>query len=196
MLVYNNNKTILLPNLPALYELLNNNENESLYSCKCMYTDRIAIQHTYKQGQGMHSIRIWKTKSLFDYWFNDFHHSGRNFIASLDYIIHDQHIKIEYLSVNNGKHINLYNQILDTNEIDDILESLIKFVKNVATKENKTKIILDVHENLQLYNKYYYYEGFEITGRKSVDNPFWIETELNLRAVTVNVGENLQNTKQ
>jgi len=190
MLVYNNNKTILLPNLPALYELLNNNEDESLYSCKCMYTDRIAIQHK-QDKRGMHSIRIWKTKSLFDYWFDDFHHSGRNFIASLDYIIHDQHIKIVYLSVNDGRHINLYNQILSIDERDDMMESLIKFVKNVATKENKTKIILDVHENLQLYNKYYYYEGFEPTGRKSIDNPFWIETELNLRAVTVNVGENL-----
>ena len=184
MLVYNNNNTILLPNLPALYELLNNNENESLYTCKCIYTDRIAIQH--KQGKkGMHTIRIWKTKSLFDYWFDDFHHSGRNFIASLDYIIYEQHIKIVYLSVNNGKLVNLYNRILDTNEIDDIMESLINFVKIVATKENKTKIILDVHENLQLYNKYYYYEGFEKTGRKSIDNPFWIETEFNLPKQTI-----------
>jgi len=142
-----------------------------------MYEDRIAIQHSYKQG--MHSIRIWKTKSLFDYWFDDFHHSGRNFIASLDFIIHEQHIKIIYLSVNNGKHVNLYNRILSIDEIDDIIESLINFVKIVATKENKTKIILDVHENLQLYNKYYY-EGFEKTDRKSVNNLFWIETELNL----------------
>jgi hypothetical protein len=179
MLVYN--KTILLPNLYALYELLNNNDDESLYTCKCIYTDRIAIQHSYKKD--MHSIRIWKSKSLFDYWFDDFHHSGRNFIASLDYIIHEQHIKIVYLSVNNGKHVNLYNKILDENEVDDVLEYLIKFVKIVARKENKTKIILDVHANLQLYNKYYYYEGFEKTDRKSVANPFWIETELNLPLV-------------
>jgi len=81
--------------------------------------------------------------------------------------------------VNNGKHVNLYNRILSIDEIDDIIESLINFVKIVATKENKTKIILDVHENLQLYNKYYY-EGFEKTDRKSVNNLFWIETELNL----------------
>jgi len=87
--------------------------------------------------------------------------------------------------VNNGKHINLYNPILNTDEIEDIIESLINFVKIVATKENKTKIILDVHENLQLYNKYYYYEGFEKTGRKSIDNPFWIETELNLPKQTI-----------
>ena len=81
--------------------------------------------------------------------------------------------------MNNGKHVNLYNRILSIDEIDDIIESLINFVKIVATKENKTKIILDVHENLQLYNKYYY-EGFEKTDRKSVNNLFWIETELNL----------------
>ena len=176
MLVYN--KTILLPNLQALYELLKNNDDPSLYTCKCMYADRIAIQHSCKQG--MHSIRIWKTKSLFDYWFDDFHHSGRNFIGSLDYIIHEYHIKIVYLSVNNGRHINLYNRLLDEYEVEEIIESLIHFVKIIATKENKTKILLDVHENLQLYDNYYFYEGFEKTNHRCVDNPYWIETELNL----------------
>lgn len=180
MLIYN--KVTLLPNLNALNELLINNDNPGLYNCRCIYEDRIAIQYILKNNS--HSVRIWKTKSLFDYWYNDFHYCHKNFIAALDYTIYDKYIKIDYLYINDiGNKINIksYDNSLDEYESKDLLKSLIKFVKIIAKKENKDKIIIDVHENLRIYEKYYYYNGFKITNRKSDNNPFWIETEFILK---------------
>lgn len=168
------NKTILLPNLQALFELLNNNDNESLYSCKCIYEDRIAIRHYIRKE--LNIIEIWKTKSLFDWWFDPY--CSNNFIATIDYTIHDTHIKINHLGINDYDHINMYNNSLDENDSEDLIRNLVIFVKIVAKKENKDKIILDVHENLRLFLKYYYYEGFKPTNRKCTNNPFWVETEL------------------
>jgi len=174
MILYN--KTILLPNLQSLYELLNNNDNESLYTCKCVYTNRIAIKHSINKK--MHIIQIWRTKSLFDYWFDDFNHSSKNFIAAFDYTIHKNNIKINYLGVNTIEYNHLYNNSLDEYETEDLIQSLVQFVKIVAKKENKNKIILDIHKNLRIYEKYFYYLGFQITNRKCFDNPFWIQSEI------------------
>lgn len=174
MILYN--KTILLPNLQSLYELLNNNDNESLYTCKCIYTNRIAIKHNIEKK--MHTIRIWRTNSLFDYWFDDFNHSNKNFIAALDYTIHKNYIKINYLCVNTIEYNHLYNNSLDEFETEDLIKSLVQFVKLVTKKENKKKIILDVHKNFRIYEKHFYYLGFQITNRKCTDNPFWIQSEI------------------
>jgi hypothetical protein len=177
MLIYN--KVILLQNLKKLNELLNN-DNSSLYNYKCkyIYEDKIAIEHYLKKN--MNIVRIWRTKSLFDYWFDDFKHCSKNFIGALDYTIHDTYIKIDYLCINNSELKNMYNNPLDKYESEDLITSLINFIKIIAKKENKDKIIIDVHENLQLYEKYYYYNGFDITNRKCIKNPFWIEAEINL----------------
>jgi hypothetical protein len=172
MLLYNN--TILLSDLHSLYELLNNNGNESLYTCKCIYEDRIAIKHyTHKK---LNIIQIWKTKSVFDYWYDPY--NSRNFIACIDYTIYDTYIKIVHVGINDNTRNNMYNSTLDECDAEELIKNLVNFLKIVATKENKEKIILDVHENLRLYLKYYYYIGFKTTERKCVDNPFWIETEL------------------
>jgi hypothetical protein len=103
MILYN--KTILLPNLDAL--------NDVLY---------------------MYNIRIWRTKSLFDYWFNDFHYSDRNFIASLDYTIHKNYIKIEHLGINDREPVNLrlYDNSFDDDDAEDIIKYLIHFVKMIG----------------------------------------------------------------
>jgi hypothetical protein len=178
MLVYN--KTILLQNLKELNELLTN-DNSSLYSktkSNCIYENKIAIEHYLKKN--MNIVRIWRTKALFDYWFDDFKDCGKNFIGALDYTIHSTYIKIDYLCINNSEMKNMYNNPLDEYDSEDLIKSLIHFIKMIAKKENKDKIIIDVHENLRLYNQYYYYNGFDITNRKSKDRPFWIEAEINV----------------
>ena len=174
MLIYN--KVILLQNLKELNELLN--DNSSLYNRKCIYENRIAIKLCLKKNTNI--VRIWRTKSLFDYWFDDFEHCSKNFIGALDYTIHDTYIKIDYLCINNSEMKNMYNNPLDQYESEDLIISLINFIKIIAKKENKDKIIIDVHENLRLYEKYYYYNGFDITNRKCIKNPYWFEAEMNL----------------
>jgi len=176
MLTYN--KVILLPNLNALHELLNNNKDESIQMCSCLYSNRIAIKHYIKNNTN--TIRIWKTKSILDYWYDDFNNCGKNFVASLDFTIYENLIKIDYLFINDDANMRLYDNPLDEYESEDLIKSLINFVKKVAMIENKNKIIMDVHENLRLYLKYYYYEGFQVTKRKCKSNPYWIETEINI----------------
>jgi hypothetical protein len=178
------NKTILVSNLSEIIELLNNNDDVSLYNCKCIYDTRVAIQHY----NGKHKINnidknvvnIWKTNSLFDYWYTDYTRCGKKFIGCFDYTIHDYHIKINHLSINDGENYNLYDDPLDIDDSEDLIKACINFVKIVAKNENKNKIIMDLHSNLLLYEKYYSYEGFTITNRKSLDNPYWFESEINL----------------
>ena len=174
------NNTILLPNLQSLFNLLSNSENEneseSLYNCKPVFSERIAIQHFIKNEK--HIIRIWKTTSLFDYWYYPFENCGKNFIATIDYFIRDEHIKINHLGINDFEHGHMYNDSLDNYDSEDLVKNLINFVKLVAIEECKDKIILDVHENLRIFFKYYHYIGFKITNKKCRDNPFWVEAEL------------------
>ena len=76
-------------------------------------------------------------------------------------------------------------------------------MKIVAEKENKAKVIVDVHRNsynsffvsrinanyyvfsrlhnssnLRIFEKHYKNEGFVVTERKSRDNPYYLEAEL------------------
>lgn len=182
MIIYN--KTILVSNLSEIIELLNNNEDVSLYKCKCIFDTRIAIQH-YNNNHKINNnyrneINIWKTNSLFDYWYTEYKHCGKNFIGCFDYTIHDTFIKINHLSINDGECPNLYHFPLEIDDSEELIKACINFVKIVAKNENKNKIILDIHSNLRLYEKYYCYEGFEITNRKCLDNPYWYESEINL----------------
>jgi len=183
MQLYNN--TILLPNLKSLNKLLKNDIYKdskfgSFYNCKPLFSERIAIQH-FIQGDKenpRHIIRIWKTTTLFDYWYYPFENCGKNFIATIDYFIYDKHIKINHLGINDFECGHIYNNPLDNDNSEELIENLINFVKMVAKEQCKDKIILDVHENLRYFYKYYYYIGFQTTNRKCGDNPFWLEIEL------------------
>jgi len=174
MLLYN--KTSLLPNLVALQELLNNNDNEYNYRCQGLYEDKIAIRHTLAHN-GMNSIRIWKTPCLLGFWYNDFDYSHKYFIGALDYTIYENCIKIDYLNINDFDKKDMFYNPLNQDDSIHLVKSLIHFVKIVALKETKPKIILDIHENLRMFFKYYQEEGFRVTNRKCKSNPFWLEAE-------------------
>ena len=172
-----NNKTNLVSNYEELFNLLNNREFNDSYNCKFIYENRIAIEH--KSNNNNNLIRIWNTYSLFDWFYTKYENCSKNFIAAMDYKINDNCIKIEYLNINDGR-IKLYNNPLEEDDCEDLIKELINFIKLVAIQENKKKIILDVHENLRLYEKYYYNLDFEVTDRKCKSNPYWIEVEINL----------------
>jgi len=170
------NKTTLLPNLDALYLLL---VKGPIINPMCLFCigRRIAIEHN--QTDTKNSIRIWKTTSIFDYWYGELSDPGSTFIASLDYTINPRHhyVKIESLFMNDDEHSNVYKNSLDSVTAQELNENLLKFVENVAKTNSISKIIIDVHSNLRIYNKYYKNNGFQLTDRKCADNPYWIETE-------------------
>lgn len=165
-------KSILLSNLTDIYNLLEKDIYTSSFAIFPIYNDKIAINH-YRQGYN-NIIRMWKTKVLFNYWYDDFR--SDNFIGALDYKINNDHIKIEFLNIADEESYP-YNQ-LNSIDSDKLTKALIDFTINKAKEENKQKIIIDVHSNLRLYDKYYKYNNFKVTNRKCVDNPYWIETEL------------------
>ena len=101
-----------------------------------------------------------------------------NLIACLDYTINNDHIKIEYLSISDDFDINYRkNIILNDNDAIELKNSLILYIENIAKINNLNKIIIDVHNNLKYYNKYFKDNNFIITDKRCNDNPFWIETE-------------------
>jgi hypothetical protein len=171
-MLYNN--TVLLPDLYTLCNVLSNNIYDLQNNC-FYYGNRIAIKHY--TNQSMNVVRIWKTKSLLDYWYDEFcYHS---FIGALDYTIANDYIKIDYISLNDGENSTInFDFILDKVDAYKLYKSLICFIKSVAKENCKNKIILDVHRNLKLYEKYFKSLGFQLTGRKCRDNPHWVETEI------------------
>jgi len=171
-----NNKIILVPNFEELFNILNNKNIEDSPNCKFIYEKQIAIQHISKNISN--TIQIWNTYSLFDWWYDKYENCGRNFIAKIEFTIYDTFIKINHLNINDGT-TNLYNNPLDEDDAEDLINELIKYIKLVASENCKNKIIIDVHENLRLFEKYYYNLDFELTNRKSKYNPYWIEAELN-----------------
>jgi hypothetical protein len=178
MKLYNN--TILLPNLIVLNDLLNNDNIDDTYLCNCknIFENKIIIKHWIKNK--VNSIRIWRIKTIFGFYYNNFGFEGKNFIGALDYIINDKYILIDYLSINDSEKSYMYNNSLDQYEAEDLINSLINFIKIIAKKENKNKIIMNIHQNLRYYEKYYYYNGFKITNRIYKYNPFFTEIEFNL----------------
>lgn len=180
------NKTIIVSCLKHVNFFL---QNKPFSTPLCIYADRIAIQErtlnigcirdTNEQKE-LKSIRIWKTKSLFDWWIND--QSTGDFFGALDYVIEDEYIKCEYISIKDVRERGYYNSkgILTDEEIDELFNSFITYLKIKAQKENKPKIVVDVHRNLRIYGKFYEKEGFLMTERVSGDNPFYLEAELNL----------------
>lgn len=172
------NKTILVPNLQMLYKLLQDHLESNKF---CIYTDRIAIKHhtIYNNNTNYTTniIRIWKTKSFIDIWYSPF--STNDFIGALDYTVQNNIVKINYLCVNDIDEYNVFDRKckLTDEETIELKKNLIQYVKNIAIKENKSKIIVDVHNNLRFYNKYYADEGFVLTDRKCKENTYWLEAE-------------------
>jgi hypothetical protein len=79
-------------------------------------------------------------------------------LGGMDYTIADDTIKIHYL----------YGET--------IISNLLKYLENIAKKMDVTRLILDVHINLETYTKYYKSHGFINTGVICSDNPYWVET--------------------
>ena len=168
------NKVTLIPNLTALQGLLTGLHNDINKSC--FYCDRIAIKH-YSRGN-LNVIRAWNTPSVLDIWYNDFKTSS--FVCAIDYAVKDDHIKIEYFNMNDDESCSIFPSPdgLNHKEAKELNRAMIDFVKQIAENEKKKKIVIDVHQNLRIFNKYYGCEGFTATKRKCSDNPYWIEAEM------------------
>lgn len=139
-------KTYIYNNFKSLLNSLNNVElnNESNIFIYDKYV--VGIKNdTYNYNY----IRIWKSKAFFNYYFYDMK-PFYNLICCFNYIINDDHIKIEYLSINNI----LYNKDLIINDEDStkLKISLMKYIEKIATKNNLDKIIIQKDSGKKFYD--------------------------------------------
>ena len=173
------NKMTLVQDLEELKKILNDEQINKNWLASSICNEKIMIRHN-TIDRNINMIRIWKTNTIFDYYYDEF--SCQNFIGCLDYMTKSDCIKIDYMNVNDSKfiYLNRDSNILDEEEIREVTSMLIDFLKKLAKKENKKRIVIDVHQNLKIYKRYYEREGFIATNNKCYDNPYWVEAELYL----------------
>ena len=121
-----------------------------------------------------HSIRAWVSNNYLDIIYN----YDKN-ILSLDYYICDDNIKIEYLCINNDFYSDKFNEnvFLTKKEYMIVKNAVFNYIENIAIYNNKYKLIIDIHNNLDRYNAELKDLGFINTYRKCYNNFFWYEAE-------------------
>jgi hypothetical protein len=137
-------KTLVYNDLKSLLNSLNNNELES--------KSNFLIYNKYVVGiknDTNNYLRIWKSKAIKNYYFNDMK-AFHNLICCLDYKINNDHIKIEYLSINNL----IYNKdlILNDDDATKLKIALIKYIEKIAKKNNLDKIIINKDTSKKFYD--------------------------------------------
>lgn len=110
-------------------------------------------------------IRIWKTKSILNYYFSDIED---NIICYLFYKIYKKYIKITHIYIKN---------ILEEKDNDDLFKSLIKYIENKTKSIGLSKIVIETECDLILYEKYYKNLGYELTKRICSNNIYKIKIE-------------------
>ena len=104
---------------------------------------------------------------------------GKNNFLQLEYKLNEDNLKINYLEINNDYYSKLFNQptILTNDEYIMIKKAIINYIELIAINNGKTKIVIDIHHNLNRYNHDLKEMGFIITNRNCFDNSFWFEAE-------------------
>jgi hypothetical protein len=172
------NKTIFVNNLSNIHSVFTKNYIiQKTWIPTSICSEKIAIKHYKDESDPEYMIRIWRTNTIFDYWYNGF--TCGNFIASLYYTKNEDSIKITYLALNDSSYrsFDKNSDRINNKDSDAIASILIDYIKEIGKEENKRKIIIDVHSNLSIYKKDYEKRGFVLTNRRCLDNSYWIETE-------------------
>jgi len=181
-----NSLPILLHTLSYNYNINNKNDVKNI---DFWLKEKIVVKETNYDKYNYTSLRLWKSLAFNDYYFED--QSNDNYLGGIDYIINNDNIKIEYHSANDKENYNLCNnnntygictQNYYVNEDDSkiIKEALLKYIINIAKKNNIKKIHKDVHSSLKTYKEEYEPYGFKLTKKRCNDNPYWIISEKNI----------------
>jgi hypothetical protein len=171
-------KTFILPSFLSINNFMKTNKIPiNINICCDIYSKKIIVEHKQNIGD-LYILRIYEQSVLFNRWYSNL--NSARFIAALDYSINKEHIKIEYMNINDIEYIGskIYDEPKLTNfDSIRINKWLIDYIKTIAQDLNKEKVIVDVHYNLRIFNNYYLGEHFIATKRQCIDNPYWIEAE-------------------
>lgn len=160
-----------------------------------IYSKKYIVEHNryntkFRNSIEYHNIQCWKSQCILNYHIEN--ENDNNMIFNLDFSINrddinNTFIRIDYMEINNDFynrkyfHYSKLKILLNNDEVKIIRKSLIKFMENWAFKKNITRIIIDVHNNLERYNEEFKDMGFVITANKCSLNPYWIELEKQLK---------------
>jgi hypothetical protein len=139
-------KTVLFNSLSDVCDYIKSRNIPQHRGVYCdIYSEKYAVMHE-KLDNNMYRIRIWKTKVLFDWWYDDFNRS--TFGAALDYSIYSGNVRIEYMSSNDDEFRDESTDIpiLSKNNIFDLNKCLLDYVKMIAKCTCKKRVVIDVHE--------------------------------------------------
>lgn len=125
---------------------------------------------TRQVGQNWYSLEIDKINSfvenIMDWWYD---HHWIKMIGNMKYIIEEDSILIMHLYIHNTidnkfipRKTNYYlNHAINQEETNELMSSLIEYMKTLAKKEGKHKIILEEFCLYgELFEKYFEKEGF------------------------------------
>jgi hypothetical protein len=168
----------------SLLNLINMN-NKSLKTSTAIYSDKVLLRKTIYNNKNDYNILCWKSKCLYNMYFNDF--SYENKIFSLDFKIKNNFIKIKHLSINNDFYDKYHNYNYNNIRLSEDETLMIKkfifndYIISYANNKNINKIIIDINSNLERYNYELKDEGFIPNyDNKCNKNPYWIQAEKNI----------------
>ena len=70
---------------------------------------------------------------------------------------------------------NDYYDNLSDNEVSILKKTLFNYIEDFAISKNKTKIIIDIHQNMKRFNYELKDEGFINSNNRCIDNYYWYE---------------------
>lgn len=132
------------------------------------------LHHGYESMYPLNVVRVWKNDNYFsiDSYPFDRHKS----IGSLDYSVNENRFKIEFLYVldNDDSSMDADPKYVHATEY---IKAMISIAERKAREWKKDRIIMDTHQSLRLFHRYYEEEGFVLTNKVASDHRAWVETE-------------------
>jgi hypothetical protein len=160
-----NNLNNLLYSLNT-YNFKNNKTND-------YYSKKIILKTEFYSDNKIYSFNSWFGTFIYEFYVNI--KDTYKYIFNLDLIENDDNIKIEYLSINNDYHSKNKNNLLSDYEFLSLKRSIFNYIEDFAISKNKTKIIIDIHQNMKRFNYELKDEGFINSNNRCIDNYYWFE---------------------
>jgi hypothetical protein len=148
------------------YNLKNNKTNN-------IYSKKIILKKEILSDNKIYSFNSWFGTFIYGFYVNI--KDTYKYIFNLDLIENDDNIKIEYLSINNDYHSKNKNNLLSDYEFLSLKRSIFNYIEDFAISKNKTKIIIDIHQNMKRFNYELKDEGFINSNNRCIDNYYWFE---------------------
>jgi hypothetical protein len=122
----------------------------------------------------IHVVRVWKNENYFSIDKNPL--EKRKSIGALDYSVNENRFKIEFLHVfdNDDSGLDADPKYVNATEY---IKAMISIAERKTHESKHDRIIMDTHQSLRLFHRYYKDEEFVLTNNVSSDHGAWVETQ-------------------